>query len=292
LNHTEELTCPICDSIQDPLRLTFAVPVSLIRAFLKDKFRRQSKNGIGECPKCLGYFEKITGTSVVNCKTCSIAFCQDCFLPPHFPLSCGQMKFWQLKFEEQYKIVNLPKAAQYGLCTCGNYFPLSTIKESIYCFSSCRECPKSYRTDNDDRWIRQWEGRTIYLDIVKSPVLNYHIAKSVYESYLDIRNEIEDEKRISEMRKFGRNFLEDKQINDFVDLRFKALKLIEYSVVWLYFSRKNQGSDKNKEVSKILKKLRFLIDSIIGQITNKSGANVLEDIKSLQEYYSKAVMMF
>ena len=130
------------------------------------------------------------------------------------------------------------------------------------------------------------------MEIVKASEIRTHISKPFFESYLEIRNEVEDSRKVADMKKFGRDFLEDKKLKEFIELRFKTLKLIEYGTVWLYFDRKNQGSDKNKEVSKTLKHLKFLTDSIIGQITNKSGAKVLEDLTSLQQSYSKALSMF
>ncbi|KAE9549164.1 hypothetical protein FO519_007632, partial [Halicephalobus sp. NKZ332] len=61
VNHSEELVCPICESTQDIMRLTFAVPIPLIKTFLREKFSRIAKNGVQECPKCIGQFEKVPG---------------------------------------------------------------------------------------------------------------------------------------------------------------------------------------------------------------------------------------
>ena len=104
LKHSDELTCPICSSVQDPIKLAFVLPIAMIRKFIKDKFSRLCKNGIGKCLKCCGYFERIPGASSVSCDTCQIVFCQDCSLPPHFPISCDQMKDWFPKLEYQCKL--------------------------------------------------------------------------------------------------------------------------------------------------------------------------------------------
>ena len=156
----------------------------------------------------------------------------------------------------------------------------------------CKDCDRYYRLNKDGFWTYPYHKWDRSFKIVDPSEIRTHISKPFFESYMEIRDELEDQKKVVEMKEFGKDFLEDKKIREFVELRFKTLKLIEYGIVWLYFDRKNQGSGKNKEVSKTLKHLKFLIDSIIGQITNKSGAKVLEDIASLEKLYSKALTMF
>ena len=104
VNHSKDLVCPICDSTQDLIKLTIVLPIPLVKAFLKEKFRKISKNKIQECPRCLGHFEKTPDASSVDCKKCHVAFCQDCLQPPHFPISCEETKIWLPKFEKQCKL--------------------------------------------------------------------------------------------------------------------------------------------------------------------------------------------
>ena len=104
-NHSKELVCPICEAVQDLMNLTTVIPLSLIRAFLKENFTKLSTNKVQECPRCFGHFEKVSETSLVRCEPCHIAFCQDCLQSPHFPISCDQMRTWSSKFKQQRKLM-------------------------------------------------------------------------------------------------------------------------------------------------------------------------------------------
>ena len=104
VNHSEDIVCPICESVQDLKKIAIVTPLPLVKTFLKEKFRRSSENETQQCFKCHGHFEKIPGASSVNCNSCCISFCQDCLQLPHFPISCDQMKTWFPKFEEQCKL--------------------------------------------------------------------------------------------------------------------------------------------------------------------------------------------
>ena len=108
---------------------------------------------------------------------------------------------------------------------------------------------------------------------------------------MDIRIDIQNDKKVNEVKRLGREFLKD-QLLPFIDLRLRTLKLIEYGLVWLYFERKTEGSEKNKGISRILKKLRSLLDSITSQVMNCDDLKIQEDLASLHESYSKALTMF
>ncbi|KAE9547091.1 hypothetical protein FO519_009696, partial [Halicephalobus sp. NKZ332] len=292
VSHSKELICPICESTQDIMRLTFAVPIPLIKAFLREKFSRIAKNGVQECPKCIGQFEKVPGAHSVSCKKCHIAFCQKCLQSSHFPLSCDQMRIWLPKFEEQYKLYCMKKLPRYGICSCGNYVELLTSAIYGYGYANCKECNAYYYMDSNGDWVYHFYEAVTYLKTVDASEIPIYIKKPFAECCAEIRNEIRDRSKIAKIRKPGKELLERKQVDQFINLRFNILKLIEYGTAWLYFERKNRISDKNKEVSKTLNELKLFLDSIVIQITNKNSLKIEENINSLQDSYSKALKMF
>jgi len=292
INHTKELICPICESTQDLMKLTLAVPLPLIKTFLKEKFKKISKNKVQECPRCSAYFEKIPGINSVSCKYCCISFCQDCLQPPHFPISCDQMKIWSPKFEKQYKVCCLNEIPKYGQCTCGSYIELSTPSEQNYFRVTCRECNKTYGKNTLNEWVHYHYSGFTYLRILDASAIPTYIKKPFAELSTEARKEIKNEAKTTEIRKLGREFLDEDKLGNFIELRLKVLKLIEFGTAWLYFERKNQGSHKNKEISKTLRRLKILLDIIVYQILNKSDSKIQENLISLQDSYSKSLAMF
>jgi len=292
VSHSKQITCPICGSIQDLMKLAFIIPLSLIRAFLKEKFRRLSKNRIQECPKCLGYFERIPGVNSVSCKYCCISFCQDCLQPPHFPISCDQMKIWLPKFEEQYNLYCMKKPPQYGQCVCGKYIRLKQIPTFGFDSVTCQGCDRVYYGEHGNSSYQIYRGTNTFLKILKRSEIPMYIGKCFFDPCVEIRNEMKYESKAMELKKLGKEFLEENELNNFIDLRFKILKLIEYGTAWLYFERKNKLSPKNREISKTLKKLSSLLNFIINQMINKSNLRIHENLTSLQDSYSKALVIF
>ncbi|KAE9546853.1 hypothetical protein FO519_009935 [Halicephalobus sp. NKZ332] len=290
VNHSKELVCPICESTQDIMRLTFAVPIPLIKTFIKEKFRTLMDNEVRECPRCLGQFEKVPGAHSVNCKKCCISFCQNCFKPPHFPLSCDQMKIWFFNFEEQYKLYFLEKSPRYAVCFCGNY-EIWKCLDNIYGYQYCRECGAKYRYNNGV-WACYNYTDVPHLKILEASEIQTHCKKSLMEFCMEIRGEINNISRMVEIRKLGKEFLGEEQVDQLINLRFKILKLIEYGTIWLHFEKRNQGSEENKEISKTLKKLRQLLTFIVIQITNKNSLKIEENFTALQDSYSKALTLF
>ena len=119
-----------------------------------------------------------------------------------------------------------------------------------------------------------------------------YIKKPFAELSTEARKEIKNEAKATEIRKLGKEFFDEDKLSNFVELRLKVLKLIEFGTAWLYFERKNQGSNKNKEISKTLRRLKILLDMVVYQILNKSDFKIQENLISLQDSYSKALTMF
>ena len=186
----------------------------------------------------------------------------------------------------------MEKASQYGHCSCGNYFPIPTSMKDSYLSTRCAECKKHYYVNNEEVWVHIYYQLREDLEIINASDIHTHVGKSFFEPYAEVKNELRDEKKTTEIRKLGKELLEKHEVCSFISLRLRILRLIEYGTIWLYLERKNQASDKNKEISKALRKLKYCIDSITGQITNKSHSKVVEDIASLHESYSKALTMF
>ena len=130
------------------------------------------------------------------------------------------------------------------------------------------------------------------LRVLKPSEIPTYVKKPFGEFFAEVRKETKNESKVIEFRKLGREFLEENQLSDFIDLRLKILKLIEYGTIWLYIERKNQGSDKNKEISKAIRNLKALLDTIVNHVLNKSGSNIQENLTTLQDSYSKVLTMF
>ncbi|KAE9546271.1 hypothetical protein FO519_010517, partial [Halicephalobus sp. NKZ332] len=190
------------------------------------------------------------------------------------------MKTWFPKFEEQYKFYSIRKNLKYGQCFCGTYIEFNEI-DGFFGFI-CRQCRKLFHRDEDGIWRNYDYGDVTNLRILDKPEIPTYIRKSVAEICIEARDEFNNESKAVEIRKLGAEFFGEEQLREFIDLRSKVLKLIEYGTAWLYFDKRNKGSDENKEISKTLKNLRYLLTFIINQITNKSSFKIQENFTALQ----------
>ena len=156
----------------------------------------------------------------------------------------------------------------------------------------CEKCGRYYYSRGKENFFTYYYGSFDSLKILRQSEIPAYISKAFFEICVEVRNEMRNESKTAEIRRLGMGLLEETEISNFIDLRFKVLKLIEHGAAWLYFEKKNQACSKNREISKTLKKVGSLLHLIVNQIMNKNSSKLQENLTSLQDSYSKVLTMF